>query len=47
MSRLARRLLGQLVGAPPNRPAAVLGPDAVEVLPRALRLGEEWCRTFT
>ncbi|MHB1584192.1 MAG: VirB4 family type IV secretion system protein [Acidimicrobiales bacterium] len=47
MSRLARRLLGQLVGAPPTRPAAPIGPDALEVHPRSLRLGEEWCRTFT
>ena len=47
MSRLARRLLGQLVGASPTRPTAPLGPDALEVHPRSLRLGEEWCRTFT
>jgi len=47
MSRLARRLLGQLVGASPTRPATPLGPEGVEVHPRALRLGEEWCRTFT
>ena len=47
MSRLGRRLLAQLVGAPPTRPPAPIGPDAVEVHPRALRLGEEWCRTFT
>ena len=47
MSRLARRLLGQLFGAPPTRPATALGPEALEVHPRALRLGEEWCRTCT
>ena len=47
MSRLARRLLGQLVGASPTRPTAPLGPDALEVHPRSLRLGEEWCRTLT
>ena len=47
MNRLARRLLGQLVGVPPTRPATALGPEALEVHPRALRLGEEWCRTFT
>ncbi len=47
MSRLARRPLGHLVGAPPTRPAAGFGPDGVEVGPRALRVGGEWCRTFT
>ena len=47
MSRLARRLLAQLVGASPTRPATPLGPEGVEVHPRALRLGEEWCRTLT
>ena len=47
MSRLARRLLGQLVGASPPRPATPLGPEGVEAHPRALRLGEEWCRTLT
>jgi type IV secretory pathway VirB4 component len=47
MSRLARRLLGQLVGASPTRPATPLGPEGVEAHPRALRLGEEWCRTLT
>ena len=43
MSRLARRLLGTTAA----RPAGPLGPDAVEVRPRALRLGDGWCRTFT
>jgi type IV secretory pathway VirB4 component len=47
VSRLARRPLGHLVGAPPTRPAAGFGPDGVEVGPRALRVGGEWCRTFT
>ncbi len=46
MSRLVRRLLGQLVGVPPLRPPAVFGPDAPEVLPRAVVVGGEWCRTF-
>ncbi|MDA8063121.1 MAG: conjugal transfer protein TraC, partial [Actinomycetota bacterium] len=47
MSRLARRLVGHLLGTPAGHPAAGFGPDAVEVRPRALRLGGEWCRTFT
>ncbi|MGH9076440.1 MAG: VirB4 family type IV secretion system protein [Acidimicrobiales bacterium] len=47
MSRVGRRLVGQLIGTAPSRPAASFGPDAVEVRPRALRLGGEWCRTFT
>ena len=47
MSRLAGRLLGHLLGTPAARPAGPFGPDAVEVRPRALRLGDGWCRTFT
>jgi type IV secretory pathway VirB4 component len=27
-------------------PATPFGPDSVEVHPRALRVGEDWCRTF-
>jgi hypothetical protein len=29
-----------------RRPAVGFGPDSVEVHPRALRVGEAWCRTF-
>jgi hypothetical protein len=31
---------------PARRPAVGFGPDSVEVHPRALRVGEGWCRTF-
>ena len=34
------------VPRPARRPAAPFGPDSVEVLPRALRVGEDWCATF-
>ena len=42
-SRLRLRRLIPRAGSTPPTP---FGPDAVEVHPRALRLGEEWCRTF-
>ncbi|MGH9083569.1 MAG: conjugal transfer protein TraC, partial [Acidimicrobiales bacterium] len=32
---------------PARQPAVSFGPDSVEVRPRALRVGEDWCRTFT
>ncbi|HXQ19836.1 MAG TPA: hypothetical protein VN781_09460, partial [Acidimicrobiales bacterium] len=28
------------------RPPSPFGPDSVEVGPRALRVGEGWCRSF-
>jgi type IV secretory pathway VirB4 component len=30
----------------PAPPAGMLGPDAMEILPRHLRAGETWCETF-
>ena len=39
-TRLIRRARG--AAAPPS----AFGPDSVEVLPRALRAGEDWCRSF-
>ena len=42
-SRLRLRRLIPRAGSTLPTP---FGPDAVEVHPRALRLGEEWCRTF-
>ena len=41
--RAARRL--RRVGSP-AWPAVAVGPDSVEVGPRALRLGDGWCRSF-
>ena len=37
LSRIAR---------PASRPASPLGPDAIEVHPRALRVGDGWCASF-
>ncbi len=31
---------------PPTKPATPFGPDSLEVHPRALRVGEGWCRSF-
>jgi type IV secretory pathway VirB4 component len=31
---------------PPAPPAGILGPEAMEILPRRLRAGETWCETF-
>jgi type IV secretory pathway VirB4 component len=39
-TRLIRRARG--TAAPPS----AFGPDSVEVLPRAVRAGEDWCRSF-
>ena len=41
MSRLAAR-----IPRPVAKPATPFGPDSVEVHPRALRVGESWCRSF-
>ncbi len=42
------RLLGRLTARTGNRwPAAGVGPDSVEVQPRCLRLGEDWCATLS
>jgi type IV secretory pathway VirB4 component len=32
--------------SPPAPPAGVLGPEAMEILPRRLRAGETWCESF-
>jgi type IV secretory pathway VirB4 component len=45
-SRLARTLLARLLSGGAARPAVPFGPDAVEVTPRSLRVGDGWCRTF-
>ena len=37
LSRIAR---------PAGRPASPFGPDAIEVHPRALRVGDDWCASF-
>jgi type IV secretory pathway VirB4 component len=39
------RLLARIVH-PATRPASPFGPDAIEVGPRALRVGDGWCRSF-
>jgi type IV secretory pathway VirB4 component len=31
---------------PPAPPAGILGPEAMEILPRRLRAGQTWCETF-
>ena len=41
MSRLLAR-----IPRPAAKPATPFGPDSVEVHPRALRVGEGWCRSF-
>ncbi|MHB1920028.1 MAG: VirB4 family type IV secretion system protein [Acidimicrobiales bacterium] len=41
MSRLLAR-----IPRPAAKPAVAFGPDSVEVRPRALRVGEGWCRSF-
>ncbi len=41
MSRLLAR-----VPRPATKPATPFGPDSVEVHPRALRVGDGWCRSF-
>lgn len=41
MSRLPARIVH-----PTTRPASPFGPDAIEVGPRALRVGDGWCRSF-
>ena len=38
-------LLARIVH-PATRPASPFGPDAIEVGPRALRVGDGWCRSF-
>ena len=38
--------LAQLLGRSGGHPAAPFGPDAVEVGPRSLRVGDGWCRSF-
>ena len=38
-------LLARIV-RPATRPASPFGPDAIEVGPRALRVGDGWCRSF-
>jgi type IV secretory pathway VirB4 component len=38
--------LAARIPRPARRPAVGFGPDSVEVRPRALRVGEVWCRTF-
>ncbi len=39
------RLLARIVH-PATRPASPFGPDAIEVGPRALQVGDGWCRSF-
>lgn len=39
------RLLA-LIPRPAAKPATPFGPDSVEVYPRALRVGDGWCRSF-
>ncbi len=41
MSKLRAR-----IPRPAAKPASQFGPDSVEVRPRALRVGEGWCRSF-
>lgn len=41
MSKLLAR-----VPRPAAKPATPFGPDSIEVRPRALRVGEGWCRSF-
>jgi type IV secretory pathway VirB4 component len=41
VSRLPARIVH-----PTTRPASPFGPDAIEVGPRALRVGDGWCRSF-
>ncbi len=45
-TRPSRLRLPRLIPRAGSTPPTPFGPDAVEVHPRALRLGEEWCRTF-
>jgi hypothetical protein len=39
--------LAARIPRPARHPAVGFGPDSVEVHPRALRVGDDWCRTFT
>ncbi|MDA8310165.1 MAG: conjugal transfer protein TraC [Actinomycetota bacterium] len=41
MSKLAAR-----IPRPAAKPATPFGPDSIEVHPRALRVGDGWCRSF-
>jgi len=41
MSKLLAR-----IPRPAAKPATPFGPDSVEVRPRALRVGDDWCRSF-
>ncbi|MGH8995978.1 MAG: hypothetical protein ACRDYB_08130, partial [Acidimicrobiales bacterium] len=43
-AKAAASLLGRLP-RPATRPASPFGPDSVEVRPRALRVGDDWCAT--
>ncbi len=40
-----KRLLAR-IPRPGVAPATPFGPDSIEVHPRALRVGDSWCRTF-
>ena len=41
MSKLLSR-----IPRPAAKPATPFGPDSIEIRPRALRVGDGWCRSF-